>query len=179
MLLRPLELGDLDDLYAIQSRPDVTRYLPWPPRSREEVHELLAARAGRTTLRCEGDTLRLAMVLHESGPVIGEVSLTHRSDEHSFAEIGFVLHPDAHGKGLAVEAATEMLRLGFDEFGLHRIVGRCDERNVASAKVMEKLGMRREAHLIMNEVINGEWTSEFDYAMLASEWADRHQVGRH
>jgi RimJ/RimL family protein N-acetyltransferase len=63
-----------------------------------------------------------------------------------------------------------MLRLGFDHLGLHRIVGRLDARNTASARVLEKLGMRREAHLIDNEHVKGEWSSEMIYAMLATEW---------
>jgi RimJ/RimL family protein N-acetyltransferase len=63
-----------------------------------------------------------------------------------------------------------MLRLGFVELGLHRIIGQCDARNTASARVMERLGMRREAHLIANEFVKGEWTDELIYAMLDREW---------
>ena len=63
-----------------------------------------------------------------------------------------------------------MLRLGFEGLGLHRIIGRCDGRNAASARAMEKLGMRREAHLRENEIVKGEWTDEMVYAMLRSEW---------
>ena len=63
-----------------------------------------------------------------------------------------------------------LLRLGFEELGLHRIIGRCDGRNTASAKVMERLGMRREAHFRQNELVKGEWCDELVYAMLAEEW---------
>jgi RimJ/RimL family protein N-acetyltransferase len=63
-----------------------------------------------------------------------------------------------------------MLRLGFDELGLHRIVGRLDARNTASARILEKLGMRREARLVDNERVKGEWATELVYAMLESEW---------
>ncbi len=63
-----------------------------------------------------------------------------------------------------------MLRLGFEELGLRRIVGRCDARNDSSWRLMERLGIRREAHLIENEFVKGEWTDEFDYAMLDREW---------
>ena len=52
-------------------------------------------------------------------------------------------------------------------------MGRCDARNKASARVMERLGLRREAHLIENECIKGEWTDELIYAMLATEWFAR------
>jgi RimJ/RimL family protein N-acetyltransferase len=61
--------------------------------------------------------------------------------------------------------------LGFDALRLHRVVGRVEPRNVASSRVLEKLGMRREAHLVENEWIKGEWQSELVYAMLDREWS--------
>ena len=66
-----------------------------------------------------------------------------------------------------------MLRLGFDDFGLHRVIGRIDARNTASARVLERLGMRREAHFLQNEMIKGEWTDEVVFAMLEHEWRAR------
>jgi RimJ/RimL family protein N-acetyltransferase len=67
-----------------------------------------------------------------------------------------------------------LLRLGFDELGLHRIVGRLDARNAASARLLQRLGMRSEAHLVENEYVKGEWTDEAVYALLASEWRAAH-----
>ncbi len=64
-----------------------------------------------------------------------------------------------------------LLSLGFEEMKLHRIVGRCDARNTASARLLERLGMRREAHLVQNEWVKGEWTDELIFAMLDGEWA--------
>ena len=170
LLLRPFAMDDLAGLHAIQSRLDVTRYLMWGPRSLAEVRKVLAKRARTTTLEDEGDALNLAMTLPESGALVGDVSLRWVSAEHRQGEIGFVLHPDHHGKGFAGEAGGVMLRLGFEGLGLHRVVGRCDARNTASAKVMERLGMRREAHFRQNEIVKGEWTDELVYAMLAGEW---------
>ena len=66
-----------------------------------------------------------------------------------------------------------MLRLAFDELGLHRVIGRTEARNVGSARVLEKLGMRREARLVENEWVRGEWQSEFVYAILDREWRAR------
>lgn len=170
LLLRPFNLDDLNTLHDIQSRPDVARYLYWEPRSREEVREVLARRIEHPTLEAEGDRLVLAVVLRDSGVVIGDVTLVWLSEAHQQGEIGYVFHPGYHGRGLAAEAAREMLRLGFEEFGLHRIIGRCDARNRASARLMERLGMRREAHFRENEFFKGEWADEYVYAMLATEW---------
>ncbi len=82
-----------------------------------------------------------------------------------------MLHPDQHGRGYGREATLEMLRLGFEGLGLHRIIGRCDARNDTSARLMERLGMRREAHFRENEWVKGEWCDEYVYALLAAEWA--------
>jgi RimJ/RimL family protein N-acetyltransferase len=142
----------------------------WGPRSRDQVRAVLAKRARTTMLKAEGQTLVLAMILRDAGTLVGDVNLHWSSGEHRQGEIGFVLHPDHHGKGFAGEAAAAMLRLGFEGLGLHRIVGRCDARNRASAKVMERLGMRREAYFRQNEIVKGEWTDELVYAMLADEW---------
>ncbi|HET9138444.1 GNAT family N-acetyltransferase [Actinophytocola sp.] len=173
LLLRPFRAGDLDALHAIQSRPDVTRYLLWGTRTRDEVAEALRARLAMDALEKQGDILVLAVTLRESGVLIGDVNLAWHSEEHRSGEFGFVFHPDHHGHGYAGEAAVEMLRLGFEGLGLHRIVGRADGRNVASARLMEKLGLRREAYFVQNEFLKGEWTDEVVYAMLAREWADR------
>lgn len=171
--LRPYGPDDLDGLHAIQSRPDVVRYLYWDVRDREAVRKVLVDRAGQGVIAKEGDKLILAMERRDTGALVGDVNLVWVSGEHRQGEIGFVLHPDHHGLGFAGEGAAVMLRLGFEVLGLHRIVGRCDGRNAASMRVMEKLGMRREAHFRQNEIVRGEWTDEVVYAMLAEEWSLR------
>jgi RimJ/RimL family protein N-acetyltransferase len=72
-----------------------------------------------------------------------------------------------------IRTARLLLRLGFEDLGLHRIAARCDARNTASARVMERAGLRREAHLVQSEFVKGEWTDELIYAILRSEWAAR------
>lgn len=168
--LRPFRADDVDAFHAIQSRPDVVRYLYWEPRSREQSEEMLGRRTRQVAIEREGDGLHLAVELREGGTLIGHFNLHYVSAEHRTGEIGFVMHPDHHGHGYAQEAARVMLRLGFEELGLHRIIGRCDARNSNSARLMERLGMRREAHLRENEFVKGEWTDEFAYAILEQEW---------
>jgi RimJ/RimL family protein N-acetyltransferase len=171
--LRPFVAEDVDDLHAIMSLPEVVRYLYLDVRTREQTQAMIATRAQQTALNAEGDRLTLALELRETGRVIGDVILIWTSEPHRQGETGFVLHPANHGRGLAREAAVEMLRLGFERFRLHRIIGRCDARNTDSARLMERLGMRREAHLLENELVKGEWTDEFAYAIRVSEWMAR------
>jgi RimJ/RimL family protein N-acetyltransferase len=118
----------------------------------------------------EGDKITLAVELLTEVGVIGEVSLIWRSARDMQGELGYIFHPKVHGHGYATEAALQILRLGFDLFGLHRIMARCDARNLASARVMERIGMRREAHFREHTLVKGHWDEEFIYAILQAEW---------
>jgi RimJ/RimL family protein N-acetyltransferase len=171
LLLRPFRESDLDDLHAIRSLPEVVRYLYGDVRSRQEVEELLAERAAMTSLNEEGDALVLAAERRDDGRVIGDVVLWLRSRDHRQGEIGFAFHPDAQGRGYAREAATELLRVAFGPLELHRVFGRTDARNDASAALMRRLGMRQEAHFRENEIFKGAWGDELVFAVLRSEWS--------
>ncbi|WP_166347257.1 GNAT family N-acetyltransferase [Phytoactinopolyspora limicola] len=168
LVLRPFTTSDETDMFAFESREDVARYLYNEPRSPEDNTRELAARQTKTALRNQGDTLIPAIEL--DGTVIGYTVLTWLSRQHQQGEFGYVLHPSYSGQGYATEAAVEMLRLGFERLKLHRIIGRCDARNTASQRVMERLGLRKEAHFVGNEIFKGAWGEELVYAMLAAEW---------
>jgi RimJ/RimL family protein N-acetyltransferase len=102
--------------------------------------------------------------------MIGDVVLEWVSAVHAQGEIGFVFHPGHHGHGYATEASRVLLAIAFERLGLHRVIGRTEARNDASARLMGRLGMRREAHLVENEWVKGEWQSELVYAILDREW---------
>lgn len=173
LLLRPYEEGDLDAIADLLSIPEVMRYLFEEPLSREEAAATLHRRIPMRKIEKEGDRLALVVTLRESGTVIGTVNLTLRSEEHRQGEIGYVFHPDHQGRGYATEAMQALLDYGFKTGGFHRIYGRCDARNFPSARLMERLGMRREAHFVENEWFKGVWGSEFMYAILKREWERR------
>lgn len=170
LILRAFRADDFDAVFAMQSRPDVARFLYWDARTDAEVREALTKKVASTAIREEEDILFLAAELYATGQLVGDVVLQWVSRQHLSGEIGFIVHPDHQGRGYATEASRELLRLAFEELQLHRVVGRVEARNIGSARVLEKLGMRREAHLIENEFVKDEWQSELVYAMLAREW---------
>ena len=92
------------------------------------------------------------------------------SELHKTGELGIMFERAHHGRGYATEAARRVLAFGFEGMGFHRVIGRAEARNTASVRVLEKLGMRREALLVENEWVKGEWQSEVVYAMLEHEW---------
>ncbi len=172
LLLRPFAQHDLDAFHAIHSDEGNARWLYNDPRTLEESRALLAHKIGGSSVRAEGEWLSAAAVLRESSEVVADVSLLWASEEHRQGEIGFIVHPGHHGRGYATEAARPLVSFAFQTLGLHRVSGRLEARNTGSARVLEKLGMRREAHLVENEWVKGEWQSELVYAILAREWRD-------
>ncbi|MDQ3618547.1 MAG: GNAT family N-acetyltransferase [Actinomycetota bacterium] len=170
LTIRPFTGDDLDALHGIQSKRELTTYLYWEPRSRNEVVEVLDSRIDRPFDEVYRTGLALAVVVRDTNTLIGDVSLTVLSREHAQGEIGFVLDPDQQGRGYGREAATVLLRFGFEDLELHRIIGRCDPRNVPSWRLLERLGMRREAHFRESEIFKGEWGDEYVYALLAADW---------
>ncbi len=170
LLLRPFAAGDFDAVFAMQSRPDVARYLYWEARTEAEVRTALEKKIAGVAIHSEGDVLFLAAVLKTTNELVGDVVLEWVSQQHRTGEVGYIVHPDHQGRGYATEAVGVLLRVAFDELDLHRVVGRVEARNAPSARVLEKLGMRREAHLVENEYVKGEWQSELVYAILDREW---------
>jgi RimJ/RimL family protein N-acetyltransferase len=172
LLLRPIDpSGDIEALYAYQSLPEVCRYVPYEPRTREDVAQRLAdPEKVRSMLTEPGQAVNLAVEIKATGMVVGDVMLFW--PDESNAEIGYVIHPDHQGKGIATEASAALLELAFAGHGLgvHRVIARIDQRNPASAAVLTKLGMRREAVLVENEWFKGEWSTEVDFAILDREW---------
>lgn len=174
ILLRPLTSRDTDALLAYRSREDVCLYVPFEPMTRADINERLAGQWSRTELTAPGQSLTLGAQVKESGELAGDCILFWRSREHAGAEIGYVFNPSLGGRGYATEAVTMMLRLGFEEFGLHRIVARIDERNEPSVKLARRVGMRQEGRLVENEFFKGEWSTELDFAILKAEWHAAH-----
>jgi RimJ/RimL family protein N-acetyltransferase len=169
MRLRPYSMEDLEEFHDLHRRADVARYLPWEPR------DLAAARAAlerhqTMTLEVDGDGITLAGFDKATGRLVGEFVLFLRSVQHLGGELGYVLHPDFHGRGLATEGSRHMLQVAFGRLGLHRVIARLDARNRPSAAVLERLGMRHEARLVQNELFKGEWGDEDNYAILRAEW---------
>ena len=171
LLIRPFEAGDFDAMQAIHGDPAVAQWLYNEPRTTsDEVRAHLERKIAAAVLADDGDWLSAAATLQADGAFVADLAMQLVSKEHRCIEIGYIVNPAFAGQGFATEAAAELLRLAFDDFGMHRVVGRVEPRNTASVRVLEKLGMRREAHFVENEWVKGEWQSELVLAMLDREW---------
>lgn len=167
LILRPIGPADFDDVHSYMSRPDVARWLPEPPYTLEKSRDRHPGYSARTRFEHDGELILLA-IEHDT-LVIGDLDLTVRSMSAGLVEIGWRLHPDHQGKGLATEAAAALLELAFDTIGARRAIASLDARNGASIAMCERLGMRLEAHHVGDRWFKGEWSDTLVYARLARE----------
>jgi RimJ/RimL family protein N-acetyltransferase len=177
LLIRPLAAADVGALVAYRSIPEVCRYVPFDPMDASMVSARIEGPWSLQALKQEGEALILGAERADSGELIGDLMLRWLSAEHACGEIGYVFSPAHGGRGYAAEAAHAVLHLAFGDLGLHRVIARIDARNKPSARLVARLGMRQEAHLIGNEWFKGEWTDELDFALLASEWPSQRLSG--
>jgi RimJ/RimL family protein N-acetyltransferase len=161
LVLRHHTPEDVEDLYAVYGREDVATYLLQDPFTRPEFDDRLREWD-------DADDSTFGVVVELDGRVVGDVVLMFRGP--SQAELSWVIHPDVQGRGIATEAARALLDVGFRHYGFHRIWASLDARNTASARLCERLGMRRESHRLGDWWSKGEWTDTLEYALLASEW---------
>ena len=168
--LRAFRTTDFAAYAAYHGRAEVYRFLYMPAPTGQALQDQFAAALAQPFAQ-DGDTLRLAVTRRADGALVGEVLLKIASRAALQAEVGYIFHPDFAGQGYATEAVAAMLGLGFDALGCHRIFARLDALNAGSVGVVERLGLRREAHLIQNDRFNGVWGDEYIYAMLGSEWS--------
>jgi RimJ/RimL family protein N-acetyltransferase len=174
LVLRSLRPGDERHVFAYRSVPEVVRYIPGEPKTLEQVQDMVAERG--TAGRIEPAQPICTLAVELEGRVIGDVLLhLDGPDGHDGrqAEIGWVLAPDMQGMGYATEAAEALVRVAFDELGVHRVWAQLDGENDASARICERLGMRREALFAKGSWFKGRWTDLAVYAIRADEWSAR------
>jgi len=117
-----------------------------------------------------GDGMFVGLVVEHDGEVVGDSILILGGTGLSEGEIGWTIIPGQGGRGYATEAARAMLELGFEHYGLRRIVANLDARNDRSAALCERLGMRREVHKRGDFWSKGRWTDSYEYGLLRDEW---------
>lgn len=170
--IEPLRLDDAAAMFAYRSNAEVARYQGWIPTSVEEVEAFLRKQLDAELGRRDSWT-QLAIRPREEQTLLGDLGL-HFTANKDEAELGVSIAPPHQKKGYAAEALRAALELLFGPLAQHRVFGSVDPRNAASVRLLEALGMRREAHFRQSLWFRGEWVDDVIYALLAEEWA----VGR-
>ena len=172
LILRAFREDDLDAIHAYGADPEVSRFMVWGPNTPEDTRAFLdrVLAAQDTWPR---PAVSAAVELAATGRLIGAVELRVIDPENRGGEFGYTLAREAWGQGYGPEAASALLRQGFEALGLHRIRATCDVRNCRSWRAMEKLGLKREARFRKDVRVKGRWRDTYLYAMLKEEWRAR------
>lgn len=166
LLLRPFEIGDVDDVFAYARDPEWSRFLRLLPRPYEaaDAERFIA----RQILRDRAVHPSWAVV--DDGTVVGGVNLRFDTT-HRLAELGYSIARSRWNQGYCSEAARSVIDAAFERRpNLNRIHARADSDNDGSQRVMEKIGMTREGVLRSSRVERGEVYDEVWYAILRTEW---------
>ncbi|KFN03368.1 N-acetyltransferase [Bacillus clarus] len=166
ILLRKLELQDLDNLFQVYSDPQTTTYVPREVHKTKDETRILLENMIETNKKRK--SFIWSILLKENQKVIGTCGIWKQL--HNSASLGAVIGPVYWGKGLIVEVLEEVIKFGFQELDLNRIEGRCDVRNIASERVMLKLKMTYEGTLRQNVIIDDRCCDSKVYSLLKDEY---------
>lgn len=169
LILREFVIDDWPDVLAYQCDSRYFRYYPWTDRTQVEVRDFVQMFLDQQAERPRRK-FQLAITLMDNGQLIGNCGVRRKAENDWEADIGYELAPDYWGKGYATEAALAIINFGFQELKLHRISSQCIVENTASARVLEKVGLRLEGRLRENEYFKDRWWDTLQYGLLESEW---------
>jgi RimJ/RimL family protein N-acetyltransferase len=170
LLLRQFRDSDLNEFLAYRSDPEVARYQGWSIPYEEDQARAFIDKMKNAIPGMPGEWFQAAIELKTTKTVIGDCAFHVMKSDGRQAYIGITLSHSYWGKGYGEEASRRLLDYLFGELNLHRVVAECDVDNAASLLLLERIGFRREAHLIENIWFKGNWGSEFHYALLEREW---------
>jgi [ribosomal protein S5]-alanine N-acetyltransferase len=169
LIIREFKRSDLSSVQLYAEDPVVARYMDWGPNTERQTREFIDVAISFAKEKPRRN-FEFAMTLKENGELIGGCGLRVVHSLNQTAEIGYVLNREFWKRGFALEAANAVINYGFEDLKLHRLCARCDARNLASARVMERGGMRREGHFLRDTLIKNDWRDTFFYAILRDEW---------
>jgi RimJ/RimL family protein N-acetyltransferase len=176
LILRRFRESDLSLFCGYRSDARVARYQDWESWSEQEGR-LFIDQQLKLHPDVPGTWFQMAIELVGAGALIGDLGLHTLSDRPGQAEIGFTLACEHQGKGYATEAVNRLLDYVFGVLGKHRAIAVTDTRNAPAARLLERVGMRREGHFVENIWFKGGWGDEYQYAMLEREWRARRATG--
>lgn len=170
LILRAFQYIDVEPFAAYRSDPEIAKFQYWDIPFTEEkaakfIEEMKGIQPG-----IPGEWYQIAIELKMMHLLIGDCAFCILAEDSQQAEIGFTLARQYQGKGYATEAVRRLLDYLFGELNLHRVRAICHVDNLASAKLLKRVGMRREAEFIENIWFKGEWISEYWYGILHREW---------
>ncbi len=167
LLIRKLELADTAAFFAYRSLPEVYEYQTFRPVKISEAEGLIKKIPDYPNI--PNTWFQLAVCRNEDGQLIGDVGL-HFLEDYGQVEIGYTIAPNFQGLGYAHEGLIAVIDYLFIKLKKHRIIASVDPNNIKSVVLLNKIGMRKEAHFVKSVWIDNRWVDDCVYAMLEEEW---------
>lgn len=168
LVLRPFAESDTDAIFALHSSPHVLRYWDSPPWTERRQAQHFIARCQQ--IQQEGSGARLAIERAVDSVFIGWCCLVKWNPAYRSATMGYCLDDTAWNQGFATEAAGALVQWAFDTLDLNRVQAETDTRNMASSRVLEKLGFVHEGTLREDCIVEGEVSDSWVYGLLRRDW---------
>ncbi|MFD2700899.1 GNAT family N-acetyltransferase [Paenibacillus shunpengii] len=169
LFLRQFSEQDIEPFYSYRTNPVVAKFQPWGNYQYNDAVSFVRQQITNVPGQ-PGTWFQFAIVLVETNQFIGDCALHTLLDEPRIVEIGFTLAEEQQGKGYASEAVKLLFNFVFEQLNKHKVIAFTDVRNEGSIRLLERVGMRREGHLLENYYSNGQWVNEYQYSILQSEW---------
>jgi ribosomal-protein-alanine N-acetyltransferase len=164
LLLRRVDANDINEIFALRSNPETMKYIPRPlVKTDEDALEHIAMIDSKID---SNEGINWAITLKDNPKLIGVIGHYRIKPENYRAELGYMLLPEYHGKGIVSEAVKESIKYGFQVMKLNSLEAIIDPDNHASAKVLEKNGFVKEAHLKEYEFYEGRFLDTVIYSIL-------------
>lgn len=164
LLLRRITNDDVNEVFELRSNPETMKYIPRPlVKTTEDALEHIAMIEDKIITNIG---INWGITLKGNSKLLGIIGYYRMQPENYRAEIGYILLPEFHGKGIIPEAVNKLIRYGFDDLKLHSIEAVIDPENLASEKVLQKCGFVKEAHFKESEFYNGRFLDKVIYSLL-------------
>lgn len=169
LLLRPLRASDAEAMFRYRSDPQVDKFQGLKPKTIDDINEFINVKICKIP-DVPNTWYQLGIINKTADELIGDIGIHFIGGEDLHVEIGYTLSLEYQGKGYASEAVAGVIDYLFEVLKKHRITASVDPRNIRSIALLERIGMRKEAHFIKSIWFDDEWADDIIYAVLNEEW---------
>jgi RimJ/RimL family protein N-acetyltransferase len=169
LILREYFEADFEGVHNYARDAETVHFMTWGPNTPEDTSNFIKLAISQQTIEPR-DHYHLVVTLKEGAQIIGGCGIHIHRPEHKSAEIGYCFNKQFWKQGYATETMHALLEFGFETLQMHRIIATCNPLNTGSERVMQKNGLRKEAHFVQELWQKGRWRDSLLYAILESEW---------
>lgn len=173
LVLRGIRISYAESIFKYRSNPQIYKFQCWRPQTIEEVKEFIYKKIAKDP-NVPDTWYQLGILIKETEELIGDIGIHFIDSDNLQVEIGFTLSIEHQSKGYATEAINNLINFLFCNLQKHRIIASVDPRNIKSVALLERIGMRKEAHFKKSFWFNNEWADDIVYAILKEEWINRY-----